>query len=176
MTVVARYGGDIYADGNVGCKTLTVSTASITNAMVVASAAISASKLESPVRKKHAYDIATEASAQTVVLHTARGAGTIVAFEVGCLVAPDTEKGSSGKYATIDLQKSTGAGAFASILTATIEINSTNAVRTMQAGSLSTATIVDGDILALVITAAGSAGNNAKGIFCELQLGETYAA
>lgn len=64
----------------------------------------------------------------------------------------------------VDLQKSTGGGAFATILSATIQFTSADTIRTVKAGSLSSTSLVAGDLLQIVVTVAGAAGNQAQGL------------
>lgn len=68
---------------------------------------------------------------------------------------------------TVDLQKSTGGGAFASILTGVITRSSADANLEFEAGTLSSTTLVAGDALLVVIAVAGSTGTQGQGILCE---------
>lgn len=65
---------------------------------------------------------------------------------------------------TVDLQKSTGAGAYATILSATIGFTNVSAVRTMVVGTFSNTALVAGNILRTVVTVAGAAGAQATGL------------
>lgn len=75
---------------------------------------------------------------------------------------------------TVDVQKSTGAGAFATIMTATIGFTNASAVRTAVSGTLAAGagTLVAGDILQVVVTVAGAAGNQATGLTVSLKIRE----
>jgi hypothetical protein len=78
---------------------------------------------------------------------------------------------TSSDTVTVDLQKSTGGGAFASILTAAIQFTSSvGTLRTMLAASIATASLVQGDILEVVVTVSGSSG---QGLCVELATSET---
>jgi len=170
-----RIEGDVYVDGNLRSKTMNLPDSAVTNASVVAAAGISASKLEHPLHLSYSQSLETNATAGTYVVHAARASGTLKAFEVGLLVAPDTAAGSSGRTVTIDLQKSTAGGAFASVLAAAITLNSTTTVRTLTAATITGTTFIDGDILAVVVTVAGDTGTHPLGIYAELVGSESYA-
>jgi hypothetical protein len=100
-------------------------------------------------------NVATE----TRVVYTARKAGTLDSLYVFPTAAPD------GDFSyTVDMKKSTGAGAFASILSAVVTVNSSSTDRTLQTGTISTPTFVANDSFQVVVTAAGSSGNQGQGL------------
>jgi len=73
----------------------------------------------------------------------------------------------------VDLQKSTGGGAFATILTGTITLDSANTIRVAEAGTLTAgAACVVGDILRVVITVGGSSGTNPQGLVVRVVMRE----
>ena len=112
---------------------------------------------------------AVAVTALTKWVHIVRGAtGTVVSVEAAIAVVAT----GADRTITVDLHKSTGAGAFATILSATIGFTNASAVRTMVAGTISTATLADGDILAVVVTVAGAGGNQATGLTVTVNLGE----
>lgn len=65
---------------------------------------------------------------------------------------------------TIDVQKSTGGGAFATILSATLTFTNTDTLRTAKVGTISTAGLVTGDILRIIVTVAHTTGTQAQGL------------
>lgn len=140
----------------------------VDNDAVVSLADIDAAKLE-------AETIITYSQTGTIVaateyVHIVRGSsGTLVALE-----AAITETIATGGDRTvdIDIQKSTGAGAFATVLSATIQFDSADVLRTLSAGAFSSTSLTDGDLLAIVITVAGSAGNQAEGLIATLTVRE----
>lgn len=141
--------------------------AGLTNDDIAPQAGIQASKLER-------YPAATEelfAAATTVValasrmLATIRGAtGTVIGFESAIV----TKATGADRTIAVDLQKSTGGGAFASICSVTCNFTNSSANLTPVAAVLSSTTLVDGDILRAVVTVAGSAGAQALGLHCTL--------
>ena len=172
MTLASRTEGDLYVTGNINSGTLTVPAGTITNSMVVANAGIDATKLMHGIHKNYSEDIATEASAFSKCIHIARTTGTVMAFEVSYEAVAVTDKACA-----IDLQKSTAGGAFGTILTGTIALNASTTVRVVYAGTLTAgASLIDGDILRIVVTLSGSTGNYPKGITCEVVIHENYIA
>lgn len=71
---------------------------------------------------------------------------------------------------TVDLQKSTGGGAFATVLSSTVDITDGTTVRSMIAGAINNTAIIEGDILQVVITVAGSADAQATGLIVAVTL------
>lgn len=72
----------------------------------------------------------------------------------------------------IDLQKSTGGGAFATMLSSTLELDSADTLLTEYEATLGSVALVDGDILKLTITVAGGSGNQAQGLIVQVILRE----
>lgn len=144
----------------------------ITKGMIASSAGIEASKI---VRHQSVdvelFEAATAITAITKLLHIVRGTtGTILGFEAIQVV--DTT--GADRTVTIDLKKSTGGGALATVLSSTIGFADGTAIYTPQAAVISNASLVDGDVLAAVVTVAGASGNAAKGLLVTLHMEETY--
>jgi len=153
--------------------TINVPAGTIDNADVNAGAAIAATKLE------HQFPISkglvapgVAVTAMTKLLHIVAGAtGEIVSIEA----AVTTIATGADRSLSVDLQKSTAGGAFATVLSATADIDDEDTVRTAYAGTVSSASLVDGDILELIVTVAGSAANQAEGLIVTVQLREDPA-
>ena len=168
----SRIDGDMYVNGNLSAGTMTIPASAVTNTAVLATAQIDASKLMHGIHKSYSQESATEAAAGGHEIHIARAAGTVIAFECGHEVIAGGDKS-----ATFDLQKSTAGGAFATILSAVVTLNSTTPVRVMVVGTLTAgAALIDGDILKIVVAIAGSTSTYPKGIFCEVVIHENAAA
>jgi hypothetical protein len=172
MAVASRHEGDFYVNGNISCLTLTPPASSITNNSIVANAQIAASKT---VRHESLnLEIAapgTAITAATKLAHIVRGAtGTLV----GIQAAITTVATGADRTITVDLLKSSGGGAFATVLSSTIGFTNVSAVRTAVSGILSSAGLVAGDILEIVVTVAGAAGAQAAGLLVTLTFEETY--
>lgn len=173
MSVPSRIEGDFYVNGNLSSKTQTYPAGSVTNASIVASAGIAASKVI------HQFQVGGQLVAPgTVVddmnqlLHVVYGAtATIVRAEAFIT----TVASSSGSTINVDLHKSTGGGAFATICSGTVTFTSTYSVRVPYALTLSNASLVDGDILQAVITTPNSSAALPQGLFLSVLLYEDPA-
>jgi len=69
---------------------------------------------------------------------------------------------------TIDLHRSTGGAAFATVMTTTINITNSTTILVPVAGVFSNSAIADGDVFKIVVTVAGAAGAQAKGLVVNL--------
>lgn len=159
-------GVDLYVDGYLTAKYLIPSSSSVANAQVSATAAIDATKLQQQVRKAYYVEAATAVTAVTIPLVIVRGlTGTLVDFKASI---PGTIATGADRTVDVDLQKSTGAAAFATVLTSTIHFTNASTVRAVSSGSFSSTALVATDLLQVVITVAGAAGNQAKGLLVDL--------
>jgi hypothetical protein len=143
----------------------------ITNVMIAAGAGINASKIirHQSIDKEPA-DLATTVTAGSKALHIVRGAqGVAVAFQ-----AAITGAAISGAYTfTVDLQKSTSGGAYASILSAPLTFNSSSTLRQYYGATISNGSLIQGDILIAVVTVSGGSGTQAQGLQVTLTMEET---
>ncbi len=161
---------DLHVFGNLSAKTMTVPASSVTNNSVSAAAAIAATKLEHQFALGYTQVPGAAIVAATQDVHIVHGqTGEVVSFEAAITGAIAT---GADRTVNVDLQKSTGAGAFATILTATILLDNTDVLRTVNAATISSANLVDGDILRVIITVAGAAGAQGEGLIVTLQLRE----
>jgi len=143
---------------------LTAPAGSISNTAIAAGSTnnyVAASKLE------HQFPIVSrQASGSDVVavselVHIARGPGRLLAVEAVAETAPT----GGDLTTTVDVLKSTGGGAFSSILSSTFDIDSSSADRVPELGTLTgSPTYADGDILKTVVTVSGSTGSQAAGL------------
>jgi len=146
----------------------------VTNGLVSPSANIAASK----IIRHQSIDVelfgpSTTVTALTRDIHIVRGAtGALVGVEAAICGAIAT---GADRTITVDLQKSTGAGAFATVLGSTIGFTNVSVLRTAVAGVLNSTSLLDGDILRLIVTVAGSASAQATGLFVTVTAEESYA-
>lgn len=157
--------GNVYVAGSLSANTFSPPASSITNTAIAAGATgsyIAATKVQHQQSiNVELFGPTTTVAAVTQWLYLVRGAtGTIVSIEAAIAVVAT----GADRTITVDLHKSTGAGAFATVLSATIGFTNASAVRTMVAGTISSASLVDGDILEVIVTVAGSAGAQATGL------------
>lgn len=146
----------------------------ITKAMIKAGAGIEASKF---VRHQsidtELFVAGATVTALTKDIHIVRGAiGTMVGFQAAICGAIAT---GTDRTVTVDLQKSTGGAAFATVLSSTIGFTNASTLRTAVAAVFSATSLVAGDILRIVITVAGSDAAQATGLVATLIYEEEYA-
>lgn len=151
---------DLYVAGTLGAKTFNPPANCITDNSVIAAANIAATKLE----HQHALTVQQSPGsaivAATTYLKIIRAPGSVASLDVIVTTAAT----GADRTVTVDLQKSTGGGAFASVLSAVVTLNNTSVAKTVYSGSISSASLVAGDILQLVVAVAGSAGAQAQGL------------
>lgn len=113
------------------------------------------------------YAPATAVAAITRVIAGIDGStGVLEKFEVAIT---GTLADDASRTIAVDLQKSTGGGAFATVLTGTVNFTNASSLRTFVQGNFANANVVVGDILQVVVTVAGGSGNQAKGLFFNLR-------
>lgn len=133
---------------------------SILDAAINAAAAIQATKLQGEYN--HNYSQTGTVAAATLYFGAIRGlTATLVSLQ-GCIT--ETIATGADRTVTVDLLKSTGAGAFASVLTTPLVFNNASVLRTITAALITTAGAVVGDHYKLTVAVAGAAGNQALGL------------
>ncbi len=141
-------------------KLITTSTPFVDNAGVKTNAAIAATKLVARHAINYNQKNGTNVVAETKAVHLTRAAGTIQSIEAFPVVGP---AGGDLKY-TIDVQKSTGAGAFSTILTTPIDVVNGSVNRVQINAALASANFVDGDAFQVVVALSGSTGTQGQGV------------
>lgn len=142
----------------------------IVDADVDPSASVNDTKLQ------HRYALEYEQSGTVVAdtgkaLTTIKGAtGTIRSFQ-GLIWSAVATGGD--RTVNVDLQKSTGGGAFSTILSATLLFNSSSTLLTAASGSFTSTAVQAGDVLKVIVTVAGAAGAQAIGLHVTLIVAET---
>ncbi len=123
-------------------------------------AKLPASKLVARFPKDVRQKTGTAVVTQTELIHIAKAAGLVTSVEVAIDAAI-----TGDNTLTIDVKKSTGGAAFATILSAALTINSATAVRTAVAATIDATKddYVAGDVFEVIITAAGT-GTQAQGV------------
>ena|GEM_PF-5110666 len=128
---------------------------------IEASAGIDATKVihQFPIRYSQANGSAV--TTETMIVHLPYGDGELVAVEAVLNQAP-----AAGFTISVDLHKSTGGAAFASMLDSALSFDSDSVALTPEAATVSDSnTYSDGDVLAVVVTAAGpTSGNQGQGL------------
>jgi len=104
----------------------------------------------------------TDVVAKTEHAFTAKFAGIITHVEASTSTAPT----GGDQKVTVDVQKATAGGAFATILTSTFDVDTGEVDRVATAGTLDATEddYVAGDLFQTVVTVSGSTGSQAQGL------------
>jgi len=167
MATVNQIDGDVIVRGGLRVTgSLTGCADSITDAMVESAAGLDASKLEHNHRAIYAQESATTTTSGAWTMHVVAGAtGTLKSFAAGTVVL-----NIGAATVTVDLLKNG-----VSILTAAFILDSSNTAYILEAGTLSSTSVVVGDVLEVKTTAAADGGTVSKGFFAVLDLYEDAA-
>ena len=158
----ARIEGDLIVTGTLVPTVLNIPSATVLNATVQAAAGIAASKLEHQYEKAYSQPN-TAATDETRVVHVVHGAtGEILEFEAGSIA-----KAVGDATCTVDLQKNG-----VSVLSAVITLDSGNTNYVPESGTISSADVVAGDVLSIVIDGTIGTGTLPTGVFCSVKLRE----
>jgi hypothetical protein len=159
---------DLHVAGHLSCKTFTLPAACVGNATIAGAAGIEATKVvhQFPLHIQQSPGSAVVSA--TTLLHILRAIGSVVSFEASTTTAAT----GGDRTVSIDLQKSTGGGAFATILSSPISLTNATTARTVVSGTVSNPSLVDGDLLQVVVTVAGAAGSQAQGLLVTVTLRE----
>lgn len=106
----------------------------------------------------------------TQYLHTVIGA-TGVVRKFSAMITETVATGAD-RTVTIDLQKSSGGGAFATILSGTIGFTNGSTALIASNATISSGALAAGDVLKTTVVVAGSAGAQALGLLIDLRVGE----
>ncbi len=149
-----------------GATQIDIPAGEIVNAAISASAAIAASKCQKGLAA-HVSRSGTVVT-ETLVIHVVKGAtGTLTHFTVSNVTAA-----AGASTATVDLQKNG-----VTVLSAAVTLNAATGNLGEEVGIISSASVVDGDVLTVVITAVQSGTDAlATGVMAQLDLDEDYAA
>jgi len=169
MAETTRLESDLYVNGNVSMASVSLPAAAVRNANIEGNAGIEASKVVHRFPTHYRQDEGADVASKTAPVHIAAAAATVAAVKVLCVTAPT---GGDKQY-TVDVKKGNQAGAYATILTGVVTINSSKANREVTSGTLSgTPTLAAGDSLQVVVTASGSTGSQGQGLLVEVILHE----
>lgn len=164
--MASRIEGNVHVTGGLSANSMTIPSGSVDNAKIAAGADISASKLEHQHQITLAQDNGSAATAQTRVVHVVYGtAGTLVAVQAGC------ETPCVGD-STIDVDVHKNGS---SILSAAIELSSSESAYELVDGTIATATLAADDVLEVVISVTAGTGTLGQGVFANLVVREDAA-
>jgi hypothetical protein len=160
--------GDLRVHGNISCNTFSPPAGSINNQAILGDAQIAAEKLQQQGNgiwtAVELFGPLTAVTALTKTLGMAYAPGTLVDLDAWIEVVAT----GADRTVTVDLHKSTGGGAYSTVLSGTIGFRNVSTVRVAVGATISTPAYVAGDIFRLVVTVAGSAGAQATGLTVRL--------
>ncbi len=160
---------DLHINGSLSAQTTILSDGCVDEDAVLAGQNISADKFQRKFSLSHYQATSGAVVAAIQDVHIARATGEVVAIEAAITGTIAT---GADRTVTVQVHRSTAGGAFASILTAAVILDNTSVLYVMEAGTVNSGTFIDGDILRIVITVAGVAGNQALGLICCLTVKE----
>jgi hypothetical protein len=113
---------------------------------------------------------ATNIAALTDFVWAANADGEIVGVDVFI------EGAATGdRTATIDIKKSNGGGAYATVLSSPVTVNSSTAIRTAVPATIASAAYVAGNSFEVVVTVGGSTGTQPTGLLVMVYIREMPA-
>lgn len=172
MTSPIIIPNDVQIQGDFSATTMSFPDASIDDDAVSSSAAIQATKLVHQFPVRYSQASGTDVTTKTELVHRVYGAtATLVAVKV----IPDTAPTGGDKAFTVDVKKSTGAAAFATVLSSVVTVNNSSVNRTVQSATISSASAVAGDVYEVVITTSGSTGSQGQGVLVVLEFRQAPA-
>ena len=162
-----RINGDLEVSGTTRLMgAVTMPSGTIVNATVSGSAAIGSEKLEH--RFSPCFGQANAAAtAETKIIHLARGAGVVLAFSVGAIAAA-----TGDSTVTVDLQKRTGGGAWASLLNATVSFAAADTVGPKAGSLVADPSYAADDQLRIVQTVSAGTGTLPTGMYASAEIRE----
>lgn len=160
-----QWPGDLYVTGSLSVGGgFNIPAGAVADSQVVAGADIASAKLNHLHTKTYSQPNTT-ATAETQVLHVAKGAGSVVRFEAGSIAIA-----VGAATCTIDLKKNG-----TTVLSGVITLDSSNVAYTPEAGTISSADYVAGDVFTIVTTATAGGGTIPTGLYCSAAFDEAYA-
>ena len=155
------HDADLHVRGTLSSNTLTIPDATVVDADVNAAADITATKVNHRQAISYRQSGGSDVAADDQLVYIVEGTdGTIASIEAVCESVPT----GGDKACQVDLKKSTGGGALATVLTGTVDFSSSDTDLVAKTGTISSASLTDGDVLQVVITVSGSTGSQADGL------------
>lgn len=151
----AQFAGDVMVLGDLNCSDASIPMVKLSDT----AGDLGASKVTQ--QRVFSIPITGNPASATYIFFRCSAATTLKFFKAVCETKP-----SSGTL-TIDLKKSTGGAAFATVLGTTITFTSADTDRVEESGVFSSTSAAAGDFLAVVITAGTGAAN--VGVFICLE-------
>jgi hypothetical protein len=130
----------------------------LTDAAIAAGANVNGAKVQTTQHFGEGASQIGVVAATTVYVLSGLGCRTLSSTILSFSAVINVTLPTGGDFVKVDLKKSTGAGAFATVLSAVITLNSGSTLLVAQAAALSNAALTTGDQLAIVVTTSGTSG------------------
>jgi len=167
-----RLEGNTHVNGTISATGISVPLG-IKNADVSTSAEILASKMQHRFAVTYWQADGTAVAAAIVPIYTVRGAtATVQAIEVQCVDAPS---GGDLAFSVDLLVADVGTPTPATILTGTVAYSATQTDCEVEVGTISSASLTDGDMLLVQVAVSGSTGTQGQGLIVTVTLDEASA-
>ena len=157
-----RVEGDVHVAGVLTATTHTPSALAVTNAHVATAAAIAATKLQHQHQKTYAVESGTATTDGAFVVHVSEGAGTIIGFEIGAVVA-------CVGAAVLDVDLLING---LTCLTGAVRLDSGDAGYAIVQGTIDSGTLAAGKVVEVSINETAGGGTAPKGFFCNVIIQE----
>lgn len=167
------FNADVIYNGTVSFgQTPNFPAGAVTNTAIASLAAIDASKLNChrAVTYQFAAPTVEPAASTYIVIHTANAAGGLIGIKA---TITGTLSGA-GDPVGVNLYRSTAGSTFATVLSSTISMGSTNTLLVPASGTISNSTMAASDLLALKCTLAGTS-TIARGLAVTVTYYEKYS-
>lgn len=167
---LSKIESDLFVQGTLSAQTLSVPAGTVKDADVASGAAIAAAKLEHQYAICYSQADGSDVVAAIVPVHVVRGTtATIKDVEVVCVDAPS----GGNKAFAVDLKKANeGTPLPVTVLSLTIAYSSTQSDCEVEPGTISSASLADGDTLLVVVTVSGSTGTQGQGLVVTVTIRE----
>lgn len=163
---------NLHVKGKITAESMTIPDGTLDDDAVAADAAIAATKLEHQHAIRYDQADGSDVVAAIVPVHVVQGTtATIVAIEAVCIDAPS----GGDEVISVDLKKCNEASPSpATVLTGTIDISVAESVADCEvvAGTIASASLVDGDTLVVDVAVSGSTGTQGQGLAVVVTLRE----
>lgn len=169
---LSKISGDLTVTGQISCGAFFAPASSVNNAAVVSNAAIDYTKTQTQFGIRYDQAAGGAVVSETRGLYIAHNTGGIVDFQAAIIGAVAT---GADRTVTIDVKKSTGLAAPATVLSAPVVFNNASTLYAVTTASIAGGTFIAGDLIEVVVTVAGAAGAQAQGLLCTLTLWENTA-
>jgi len=160
--MATRIEGDrVYSDDVTFLKAPAMPEGSIDDDMIESGAGIQASKVVHQIALHHVQADGSDVAAAVELVHIARGAGELLAVSV----VADAVPAGGDKEVSVEVKKSTGGAAFATLLDSAVTLSSSDTDRTVKDATVASSNdYAADDVISIEVSVSGSTGSQAQGL------------